>query len=596
VLPALARCIGIDPSETPAKVLPQIVAELRAKSMLLVLDNFEQVAEQASVVAELLAQAPRVQALVTSRVALHIRGEHVHPVDPLPTDTASALFFARARAVVLDLDGSEPNRAAVERICQRLDCLPLAIELAAARARTLPLPLLLERLGTALKLESKARDLPARQQTLRATIGWSVELLSETARELFDAMGLFPAGATLDALEAVLERDPLDDVELLLEHSLVRASGEGRFDTLMTVRAYSLERLDASPVGEKRRERHAAFLADLATTANRSLRGPEGGEWRKRLVAESANIQAALAWTLADGAPAERAIIGARIAGSLGWFWYTRSDAVDGIRWLERARPRVAAAPEAVRAGVLHGLGILYDQVGRSTDAIPCLEEASALFETLGDGHAGTRCTNSLGNALRSSGDSVRARAMYELALSRAKVLGDEPSLAVAPLFNMGALALDSCDGQTALRALRGALELDRTMSNEWGIAVDTAAIGQAHLCAGDVAAAEASLVGALPKLMELGESDRVAETLAYQAAVLGKKGDPVGAVRLLAAAWALWRSKGILPTGPDLHRLEDQLRFLEGALPPEERARAENEGAAMTAEQAVAYALRASS
>ena len=596
VLPALARCIGIEPSETPAKVLPQIVAELRAKSVLLVLDNFEQVADQGSVVAELLAQAPRVQALVTSRVALHIRGEHVHPVEPLTNDTASALFFERAQAVVADIDRSDPNRIAVERICQRLDGLPLAIEIAAARTRTLSPPLLLERLGTALRLESKARDLPARQQTLRATIGWSVELMPESARAVFDAMGLFPGGATLEALQAVVARDPLDDVELLLEHSLVRASGAGRFDTLMTIRAFALERIDGAPEGSALRDRHARFLSELAMTANRSLRGPEGGEWRKRLVAETANFQLALAWTLDDSAPPDRAATGAVIAGSLGWFWYTRSDGVEGIPWLERARRHTEDTRDLVRARVLQGLGILYDQVGRPADAIPCLEEGRALYEALGDGPASTRCTNSLGSALRGSGDSVRARAMFELAIARAKALGDEPKLAVAPLFNIGALALDSCDGPTALTALSSALELDRAMSNEWGIAVDTAAIGQAHLCAGDVAAAEASFVAALPKLMALDEMDRVAETLAYHAAVLGKNGDAVGAVRLVAAAWALWRSKGLLPSGPDLRRLEDQLRFLETALPPDERARAETEGAAMTAEQAVAYALHSSS
>ncbi|HYN89741.1 MAG TPA: NB-ARC domain-containing protein, partial [Ardenticatenaceae bacterium] len=330
------------------QLLDSLKDYLREKHMLLVLDNFEQVVTASAVVAELLAAAPRLQALVTSREVLRLSGEHVFAVPPLAlpdlervpegpelvpaltTYEAVRLFVERASAAKAGFALTSDNAVAVAGICNRLDGLPLAIELAAARVRLLSPPAILERLveapgGSPLHLlTGGARDLPARQQTLRSTIGWSYDLLDQAERDLFDRLGVFAGGWTLEAAEAVADgMGVLDGLESLVDKSLVRQheqDGDGRFTMLQTIREYAIERLEATGQADGLRQAHADFYLRFTEQAEPKFYGATQVEWLKRVETEHDNLRAALDWTLAHREPV-RAL---RLAGVLWRFWYAR--------------------------------------------------------------------------------------------------------------------------------------------------------------------------------------------------------------------------------------------------------------------------------
>ena len=306
VVSTIAAALG-EREAGASSLIDSVKAYLREKKLLLVLDNFEQVVSAAPLVGELLAAAPGIKALVTSRVALHLRGEHELAIPPLglPSRTSDAsaqrvsqyeavqLFIERAQAVRADFAVTNVNAPAVAEICVRLDGLPLAIELAAARCKLLTPEVILQRLSSPLRLlTGGARDLPARQQTLRATIDWSHGLLDEDEQRLFRRLAVFVGGWDLDATEAVcdpeseLGSDVLDLLQSLVDKSLVRPAvhdAAPRFGMLETIREYALERLEASGEGETVRGRHARYYANFAAVGDEQLRGPSSygsGSWR----------------------------------------------------------------------------------------------------------------------------------------------------------------------------------------------------------------------------------------------------------------------------------------------------------------------------
>jgi predicted ATPase len=293
VLPTIAHAVGV--ADTPAETLLDVLAEsLRPRELLLVLDNVEHLRPATSSFVELLARAPRLTLLVTSRAVLHVSGEHVFPVDPLGEDAAVELFEQRARALRPEFRVTAENDGVVREICRRVDRLPLAIELAAARIRTLRADALLDRLGQRLSvLTGGPRDLPARQQTLRATLEWSVRLLSDDERRVLARLAVFPAGATVEASEQVCGAD-LDTLTALVDHSLVRrvdTADETRFSLLETIREYAEEVL-----GDERAETEHALAEHLAALVERAvLRGPGSEVWLPRLDAELDNLRAAFA-------------------------------------------------------------------------------------------------------------------------------------------------------------------------------------------------------------------------------------------------------------------------------------------------------------
>jgi len=379
VVPALAQTLGIgESSDLP--LFPLLEAALKEKKLLLLLDNFEQVVEAAVVLAELLAACPRLKVVVTSRMGLHVRAEHEFIVPPLSVPTlkqlpdvktlshyeAVALFIERAQATKPDFSVTNANAHAVAAICAHLDGLPLAIELAAARVKHFSPHTLLTRLEQGLSvLSGGARDLPARQQTLRGAIAWSYDLLSPEEQKLFRHLAIFVDGWGLQAAEAIcmarggLAEDMLEGMASLVDKSLLRqeeqAEGETRFWMLQTLREFGLEQLARSGELEATRQAHAEYYLRLAEEAQPSLRATEQGRWMARLEQEHENLRAALFWLLAQAQvgseqstqQGERAL---RLCTALSWFWSLRGYIREGQNFLEQALALRECVSAALRA------------------------------------------------------------------------------------------------------------------------------------------------------------------------------------------------------------------------------------------------------
>src|SRR5688500_706180 len=394
VASAIAQPLGVKeaPSQSLIRSLQLFFSD---RQMLLVLDNFEQVVEAAPLLADLLESSPHLKVLVTSREGLHLYGEHDYPVpalslpdlnnlpglDVLSRYEAIALFLQRAQAVSPSFELTERNARAVAEICLRLDCLPLAIELAAARIQVLPPDELLVRLKSRLKLlTGGARNLPERQRTLQAAIDWSYDLLNPDEQTLLRRLSVFVAGCTLDAAEHVCGKitpgtNTLDGVSSLVGKSLLQrqpqltlqdANSEGpRFVMLETIREYALERLEESGDAEDLRRRHAWYFLEFAEQAEPHLKGPQEVECLARLEDEHSKLRAALDWSQTT-ASVEGPEIGLRLASALWRYWEVRGYLTEGREWLTRTLAHDAATPHArddggrktvqrARAGALNG-------------------------------------------------------------------------------------------------------------------------------------------------------------------------------------------------------------------------------------------------
>jgi predicted ATPase len=373
---AIAEALRIrqEAGQSGAEALEQ---HLRDGQLLLVLDNFERLLEAGPTIAQLLAACPRLKVLVTSRVVLRLQGEHNYEVPPLrlpPTGDRPfpeelgryegiRLFMQRAQAANSRFTITTENAPALVELCRRLDGLPLAVELAAARAKVLTAEAMLARLGNRLGLSTGgARDLPDRQRTLRATLDWSYDLLSVAERSLFARLAVFAGDWTLGAAEAVCDfgnrAEVVEHVSALVDKSLVQQTHvqhEPRFAMLETVREYALERLEKSGESEVLRRRHAAYFLKLAEEEERASQGPLQRAWLDRLETEHDNFRAALSWSLAPQGDTE---MGLQLSGALSHFWYVREHHSEARMWLQRALERPSEAI-AARAKVLVGAGRL---------------------------------------------------------------------------------------------------------------------------------------------------------------------------------------------------------------------------------------------
>ncbi|HEV2041036.1 MAG TPA: adenylate/guanylate cyclase domain-containing protein, partial [Casimicrobiaceae bacterium] len=428
VLPAIAQALGVS-----AAAGQSLSAYLAEKTMLIVLDNFEQVTAAGPQLASLIGQAPLVKCLVTSREPLHLTGEHVYPVSPLAVpevrrlpslamlaECASvALFVERAKAVTPGFALTEHNAQAVAEICLHLDGLPLAIELAAARTPLLSPDAMLKRMPERLKLlAGGARDMPERQQTIRNAIAWSCDLLDEGERELFAQLGVFAGGFVLEAAEAVCEAS-LDGVASLVDKSLVRRQGE-RLGMLETIRAFALEKLAERNVGDRVRDRHAAYFEELAEDACRQ-------RWQREkycldmLENEHDNLRAALD-RLRVNAP-ERFL---HLAGALGWFWHLHSHFTEGRAYLAEALAMTTARDDG-RARALSAAGELAAWAGDLPAARALIEEAVAIWRDSGREREIGLALLELGWGCFIAGDNDDARQRMEESLRIAKAVGERP-------------------------------------------------------------------------------------------------------------------------------------------------------------------------
>jgi predicted ATPase/class 3 adenylate cyclase/DNA-binding SARP family transcriptional activator len=629
VATTIAQTLGLrEIGNLPAPA--RLKEHLREKRLLLLLDNFEQVVAAAPLVAELLEACSRLKVLVTSRTVLRLRGEHELPVPPLalppvvdgrvpakrvelvadgPTRSrtdgppssrstsndqrttisqyaAVALFIDRALAARPDFTITSENASAVAGICCRLDGLPLAIELAAARIKLLPPHALLGRLESRLKLlTGGARDLPKRQQTLRGAVDWSYDLLNEGERSLFRRLSVFVGGCTLEAAETVGSgHETLDLLTSLVDKSLLRrveqANGEPRFAMLETIREYGREQLEANGETAATRRQHAQFFLELAESAEAELIGPDQADWLGRLEMEHDNLRAGLAWSLEEG----EIEAGLELGAVLRKFWEVRGHLSEGRGWLDELLTRSTDAATAARAKALTAAGRLAwfqsdYSAGRSLlekgleiarklenrkdiayallslgfvtlfqgDSIvsrACQEEGLSLYRELEDQSGIASALFLQGHLAKTRHDLTAARSHYEEGLALFRQLRDKESLAWL-LANLGSVVHDQGDSDAAGRLCDESLAIFRELGDKWGIACSLHTLGEWARLREDTAAARANFEESLLLHQELGDKWGIARSLYSLADMADDGGDLPTAYRLFEKCLDIHRETG---------------------------------------------------
>lgn len=429
---------------------------VREKRLLLVLDNFEQIVAAGPQLVDLLEGAPHLKLLVTSREMLRLRGEHELPVSPLVQSAAVELFVQRAQAVRFEFKLDAQNEHLITDICARLDRLPLAIELAAARIRALTPQALLERLGNRLKLlTGGARDLPTRQQTLHSTIAWSYELLDAGEQLLFRRLSVFIGGRTLEAAEAVcnaaidLPIDVLDGIQSLLDKSLLYqqegVNGEPRFMMLETIWEYAQEQLKASGEEDALRRAHAEYYLWLAEQAEPELRGANQALWLARLADESDNERIVFSWLVQRKAVEK----GLRLCITLSRFWSIYGKLTEGREWMHLFLTNSTEISPELHAQSLCEAGNLATIQGDYEQAQLSLKDSLTLYRQLNDQRGIAQVLNNLGNLSKQCGDYAAARTFHMESLSIRKITGDQWGIG-ASLGNLGNIARQQGDFSVA--------------------------------------------------------------------------------------------------------------------------------------------------
>lgn len=653
VLPTIAR--ALDAVEKAGQVTQEALdASLRGKHLLLLLDNFEHLAAAAPAVVALGGAHPGLRLLVTSRAALHVQGEQVYAVPPLPlpyphhlppTDilgrlAAIRLFVERAQSVKHDFALTSTNALDVAGICVHVDGLPLAIELAAARITILPPRALLRRLqggrGEAPLqiLSGGARDLPERQRSLRDTIAWSHDLLKDEEQLLFRRLGVFRGGWDLEAAQMVCvpdcALDALTGMNSLAEQNLLvvrEVDGEPRFTLFETIREYALERLEEVGEAEAVRHRHAAHYLALAQQAELGLIGREQGVWLDRLERERDNFGAALAWSIERGEQDTCLRLGA----ALFWFWYLRGGRSEGRAWLERA---LALAPagerSAARAAALAAAGGLGSLLGEYVDARSQLEESVGIWRELGDWRGFAFANTHLSVLRATQGDLAAGRALTEETLAIARDAGDQLHAGLS-LHGLGVLALIEGNHQAAQSRIEESLQIFRQLGAPAALVMVLNSLGDLARARSDdaraVAAYEESLAmatavrlkaqqaiclhnlghlahrqddgrraraafgEALSLFRDTGDTRAMAECLAGLAGV-GVEMQPERTARLFSAALRAVATMGSHLYPSNQADYERSLAMARDRLSSETFATAWAEGQSLTLEQAIAAAL----
>ena len=610
VIPTIARTLGLRESSTQA-LTTTLTDYLKDKSILLALDNFEQVVDAATEVAHLASSCPRLKLLVTSREPLRISGEREYPVPPLAlpdssssgtkgllSNEAIALFVERAQAHKPDFVLTDDDASSVVEICRRLDGLPLAIELAAARIKILPPRDLLARLNRRLKLLTLGpRAAPRRQQTLRSTIEWSYTLLAPSEQRLFARLSIFVGGCTLEAAEDVctpegdLDSDLFDGISSLVEKSLLRlpqaSQVETRFSMLETIREYALERLEESSEGELIRRRHAEYFLHFAQKAeSHTIQGSEQLRWLERLEQENDNLRTALT-SFAD---LSHGGLELRMAVALRHFWRFHSHLTEGRKRLQEALAR-GEDDGLLRTQALSSLGLIALSQGGYEDARRYLEQSLALSEQMGFAERVATNLNDLGCVALAEGDYDGARSMHDQSMRISREINDTFGIACAN-HNLANVALNQGEFEVALELAAKGLTLWRQLGDSDGIARSLLNSGLAALHLGNVAKAAKLLPEGLQAAKALGSTEIVAGCLDGFAAIASRHGELERAGRLLGAAEGLRESIGAAaePFERDLH--EKTVSFVTAGLGDRELAIRIAEGRSATVEAAIADTL----
>jgi predicted ATPase/serine/threonine protein kinase len=637
--------------QSPLEILRKTLQDSLLAPMLLLLDNFEHLIGAAPIVAELLAIAPKLKILVTSRSALHVYGEHEFPVPPLALPDARstpsleslshypaiALFVQRAVAAKPDFELNAENARAVTEICTRLDGLPLAIELAAARVKVLSPSSMRARLASRLQLlTGGARDLPQRQQTLRATMDWSYDLLSAAEQKLFRRLSVFVGGSNLEGVEAVcdttgdLDLDLLDGTASMVDKSLLQqfeqANGESRFVMLETIREYALEKLKASLEEASTKRAHAAYCLVLAEEEASEKTGTEGAEWLERFALEHDNFRAALEWLTETG----NADWGLRLGGALFRFWETREFITEGRDRLDKLL-KLPAPPTMVReravfsAGVLaseqadyasadplfrealeiarqlgdkrgmavslNALGVNDRNRGETAVAHSLFEESLLLWRELGDQTAVARSLSNLANVVKSQGDFARARALHAECLSIFSGIGDRAGVAWS-LNSQGDVARDQGDRAGAQILYEQGLTIFRALGDYWGIAGTLTDLGNLAREQRQASTAQSLYRESLKIFQALEHKRGIARLLECFACLAASQLEAERSLRLAGAAAALRQNIGAPLTPAEQAKLEALLDPARKALTNTASATAWLDGWSVPIEKAIEEVL----
>jgi predicted ATPase/transcriptional regulator with XRE-family HTH domain len=579
VVPTIAHALGL--RERGSRTLRELLIDyLRPRHLLLVLDNFEHLAPAAPAVADLLATAPGLTLLITSRSVLHLYGEHDIAVQPLalpPTDQRSTpeemcaseavqLFIERAQAVAA-FEVTAENAHVLAKICHRLDGLPLALELVAPWTRVLPLAMLEKQLTGTLPdsrlslAEGGPQNLPDRQQSLRATIDWSYQLLTETERALFRRLAVFVGGCTLSTAQAVLGTtagreartsrrdttrrstgDVLSDLASLIDKSLLRPmhdAGAARFTMLETIREYALEQLAEQEANDTRRHLATYCLHSIETT-------PLGTAWLNLVAEEYDNMRAMLDWALSQRESHRALALGQR----LEWFWFARGLLSEGREWLERVLATVEVTPETMAALAVIGRMAGYFAYFQSDNARATTLFATSLaqFLELGDQKGAADLLVNHGMVAEAQGDMALARAYFEDSLEQRERLGDRDGVADSH-YHLGRLALFEGDHARAIELFEDSQALFREVGHDYVVPVVLGFLGYTHLALAEIQQAAGCFHEAIVMLQEQGNMFVAPYQLVGLAGALNAQGYHTHAARLIGVTDALTTQTGLRPS-----------------------------------------------
>jgi predicted ATPase len=576
--------VGLAALREPSLVMETIATTLGSREglaehigereMLLLLDNLEQVIEAAPDLSALVTACPNLTLLVTSRELLRVQGEVEYPVPPLAAAEAVALFCQRS-----GLASSEE----IAELCARLDNLPLAVELAAARSSALSAAQILERLSQRLDFFRGGRDAEARQLTLRATIAWSYDLLAQDEQRVFRSLSVFAGGCELAAAEEVARAD-LGTLQSLVEKSLLRLSNE-RYWMLETIREYAAERFQAEPDAGEIFERHTCFYAELSTSAYGELRGPSQEEWLERLDPELENLRAAIRWAQEhdDGLEVE-------LAGATWFFLSLRGFLHEALGYLRRAIETAELAPSLDRSELLYGGAYVALRTGDYAAVERWSEQRLALGRARGDTPVIARSLVGLAHAASRQGDKKRTQPLFLEAAEVARACGDTETLGMA-LQNLGILALEERDPATARPYFLQALVLHRELSNDIAESESLACLAALALDEGEIDEAAGLLAHSLRLASSLGDREGMFYCLINSAEIAALRGETARAARLLGAADALRTEIGYRPAD---EMEQDQRTRIADLLDENDptHAAAHSEGSLMNLDEAVELAL----
>ena len=597
--PVIAAALGLRLGPGPqADVLSEQIGD---RHLMLVLDTFEHLLGAAPLVGALIAACPRLTVLITSRSALHLRGEHEFPLGPLASPTGSesaaeldrspavALFLERARAVAPQLRLDEATAPVIAGICRRLDGLPLALELAAARARHLPLDALYEHLERRLDLLTGGPlDAPPHQRTLRDTVAWSYDLLDRDAQRVLREVSVFAGGWTLDAAQAVCTPGPdlLDRVSTLVDQSLVHLANGSRYAMLDVIAEYAGSLREAEGETAALERRHADHFLALAERAETGLGRADQGTWYRLLADDHANLRAALRTSLAHGS-AETAV---RLAGALWQFWRRHGDVGEGRTWLAAALALLGPVSEAARSKALWGAGWLAYHQGDLAAAGALGADLCTTARNAGDPLGERNGLTILGKVSGARGEYDESAARLEAALALCPVIGSEWLLATS-LFNLGVARVQTNDPGGAT-FVEDAVARYRRLGDAHFTARAVGFLVYPALERGDLAEARSLSAASLTTCAELGELSGLAECLDRRAAVLAACDRPRDAARLAGAAEGVRRRIAVRPTPDDRPMVDGYLASARSSLGDAGWEAAERAGRTAPLQEVVAEAL----